>query len=296
MALLTLCPVAAAGDGETVLRIYDVRDLLDRGLDADALSEDATDQVIEGLRDVPDAEGVEIELDPKTGSMIVRTARAGHESLSAWLRKLRAGKTAVRPATGLLLIEAHLVRSRTSIARRVRFLSAEQSARLLQEVRNRENTEVVAAPSVVCEEGSRATISIESQLSFIGDFEVKTGTDGSTIVDPVVETVMEGARFSVKAIRSADGRFATFLIEVSVSSVERPLPTLKTTVRGGGVVEIQSPEMTRTTWRRAVTVPADARAILDLGPTPGGRGERLTILLGATPVTEPGSPGVLPPK
>jgi hypothetical protein len=275
--MLALAATALAGDeGDSiVLRVHPVSDLVEHG--------DAAGLAARAAKILGEDGSVEVTRDG--GSLVVRAAPLDQEAISRWLRRLR------EQHERLVLVETRILRSRGPLLgdgeeRIVRFLDSAAETRLLEAIEKREDTSMVSAPSLMCRDRRSAKVSVLKQISYVGDFEVVTGRDGKTVADPVVMTVAEGLEVDVRPILSRDGEVVTLLLTMTQTAVDRPIPRRRILVEGGAQVELQTPEVTSVTWRRAVTLGPDRSALLDLGATPDRGEERVLVLLRARRVTD----------
>jgi hypothetical protein len=166
-----------------------------------------------------------------------------------------------------------------------RALDGAEVARLLE--RQAENVITSADTDVALEQ--RSTLEVLHRSSYVADYDVETSM-GTTVANPIVQTVVAGTVLDVVPTESGDRLLLA--LEIRHTWVP-PIRTERVEVAGAGrEVTVQHPEVVGRTWQGTLRVPRGGHLLL-LGaeglPSQGGRSRLLLVT--ATRVEE-----ALPPR
>jgi hypothetical protein len=200
-----------------VVRIFDVRDLLDCG--------EWGRLVAARLKRVG---GAGAALDEARGTLVVRAPEGALADVERELHALRSALS--RFAT----VSFRVVRVGTGLEWPTGPIPAAEVAPLLAQP----GIETVCAPNLVCRNGDEASIVVAREVSFVSDFDVEVGQE-SFVADPIVSTANEGITIRIRP--SIEGKAVRLALTAEVSELPQPLPTLAIPVPFASPLEIQVP-------------------------------------------------------
>ncbi len=119
---------------------------------------------------------------------------------------------------------------------------------------------VISAPQLITNHGSMASISIGDTVSYVKEYRLTVVGDGSTIADPVVDTVTEGLLFDIVPCLEDDGKSATVRLGVEIKRVARPIPSYVAKV-GDAELKTELPAAATQSFRATLVAPMDGGGV-----------------------------------
>lgn len=200
-----------------VVRIFDVRDLLDCG---------EWGRLVAARLKRLGGEGA--TLDEARGTLVVRAPEGTLEGVERELQALRSALS--RFAT----VSFRLLR----VGKDAEWPSGPIPAAEVASLLAAPGAEVVSSPNLVCRNGDEASIVVAREVSFVSDFDVEVGQE-SFVADPIVSTANEGITIRIRP--SIEGKSVRLALTAEVSELSQPLPTLAIPVPLASPLEIQVP-------------------------------------------------------
>ncbi len=264
---------AAPGSGDgTVIRVYDVRDLV--------VGERTIEKLAEELRRaVPDA-----EVRVASGSSIVVIGPPERMVTCQERLDVARGDAGLAFRIELRVVRAPLTASlgaTVSGARPGAHIALSDPAAQVDDWVRAGDAEVVTAPSLVTLAGQRATLQVGRAVSYVADFTT-SHQDGGIIVEPVVEQVFDGLAVDMLPEATTDGGCAVD-VTVTATDVDEPLDETEREVAGQGV-RVQAPAWVRSEMRRRLALANGASALVRL---PDADGRRAYLLVAVSRVEIP---------
>lgn len=136
-----------------------------------------------------------------------------------------------------------------------------QAKDLLQMIEGAKDVTQLTAPRLSAYSGQRATISLLNQVSYIQDYEIERGQDGSTIADPIIAVVNDGLALDLRGTASTDRRFVTLEIASTWSDLKRPIQEMTVAV-GPSTATVQVPQVDVHQMRTTVRLPAGGHVVV----------------------------------
>ena len=115
---------------------------------------------------------------------------------------------------------------------------------------------VISAPKLITNHGSRASISIGDTLSYVKEYRLTVVGAGTTVADPVVDTVTEGMMFDLVPCLEGDGKSATIRLGVEIKRVARPIPSFVAKV-GEAELKTELPATATQSFTATLLAPTD---------------------------------------
>lgn len=119
---------------------------------------------------------------------------------------------------------------------------------------------VISAPQLITNHGSKASISIGDSVSYVKEYRLTVVANGSTIADPVVDTVTEGLLFDIVPCLENDGKSATVRLGVEIKRVARPIPSYVAKV-GDAELKTELPAAATQSFRTTLIAPMDGGGV-----------------------------------
>jgi len=193
----------------------------------------------------------------------------GATAVTLDVRLLVAGEEALARALGDRVPDA---------AEPLVLLGAEDVVRLLGPGRRgTPGVRVLLAPRITTYDGQRANVTLQSQTSYVRDYEVHRSTDGRVALDPVVDTLQDGLVFDATPTIDASRARIRPATRTTWAWLKRPIPTISTRIEGREV-EVQTPELSVSRVARDFEIAAGGYALLG-GLGEAGEGRRALVLL-----------------
>jgi len=133
------------------------------------------------------------------------------------------------------------------------------------------------------DDGEEVTAEANKSISYIRDFELKGGP-GKWVADPVVDNLAVVSRATWRPILSADRRFVTVRMALSLTDCIQPIAVEQRDLDGKLKVRVQVPEVSRARTKMTVTLPTSGHAAWSLVDE---KGRRLVVLCRAVHSTTP---------
>ncbi len=274
--LLTIpSPAQEIEPSQPVLRIFDIRDLVD--------DEGEVTDLVREVREVG-AAGVE-QVVPKDGHVLVVIAtKEAHARIQEHLKELRSLRSQV------ITLEVRFLKLQDATylglpeGKSAGRIDAERATGILAEVAKPGGGELTSGPRLTCYPNQEAEIVVGRQISYIRDFEIKR-TEGGVVADPIVDTVRDGFALKITPALSVTAGAIDIDLDLTLSEVAKPILTRsQIRVRSQQVpFEIQIPQVTAFRIVRSGTVKDGGWYGIDAGPIPfaGFGGKHLVILVTA---------------
>src|SRR5262245_5900869 len=162
--------------------------------------------------------------------------------------------------------------------------------------------EVVSAPRLTTYDGQQGTVQVLDQRSYVQDYDVQT-SGGSSIADPIVETVQSGSTLGLTARVSQDRSRISVAIDADLRRLVEPMAEERLEIaKGLTPLVVQRPEVVGARWQRTISVrPGGAAFVVFPAGFYAPEGRRLVLEYRAsvidlpTPAPAPDEKPVLPP-
>jgi type II secretory pathway component GspD/PulD (secretin) len=141
------------------------------------------------------------------------------------------------------------------------YLNDLQLEMILRAVQKAERIELVTAPHVLVANTARSNLTVTNQLSYVQDFNIEIA-QGSSIADPIIDTVEDGVVLDVRPTVTADRRFIIVEMRPTVAELKRPMREVTTTLASASSVTIQLPELEISRLRTTVPIPDGGTILL----------------------------------
>ena len=125
---------------------------------------------------------------------------------------------------------------------------------ILRAVEKSNRNEQVTEKKLLVYNGTRATLSVVNQVSYVADFDPEIA-QGASIARPIVRVAMDGIFLDVLPVVTADRRSCAIDLRPTVATLTRPIKTFQTSLGGGSPVNIMLPELELQKVRTRATVP-----------------------------------------
>ena len=132
---------------------------------------------------------------------------------------------------------------------------------ILRAVQKSKRSELVIEPKLMVSNTARANLVVANQVSYVGDFDVEIASSAA-IADPVVMVANDGIFLDVRPVVTADRRFVWVDIRPTVATLQRPIPTLQTSLGTGSPVTLMLPELELQKIRTRAFVPDGGSLLL----------------------------------
>lgn len=153
----------------------------------------------------------------------------------------------------------------------------ERTRAFLESLARHGEVTAVELPGVVLRPLSPGHVSVANQTAYVRDFEVEVA-QGSFVANPIVDVVKDGVSVVTSAVPLGD--VTGLSLDVKVADLQRPIPTLETTLAGGTLpVTIQVPQLFETRVEATVKLPPEHTVVLTL-PARTGRRYLVTVVAG----------------
>jgi type II secretory pathway component GspD/PulD (secretin) len=147
------------------------------------------------------------------------------------------------------------------LAMQYTWLDDAQLEMILQAVRKSKRSELVVEPSLMVYNTARANLVVANQVSYVSDFDVEIASSAA-IADPIVRVANDGVYLDVRPVVTADRRFVWIDVRPTVANLQRPIPTLQTSLGVGSPVTLMLPELELQKIRTRAILPDGGTLLL----------------------------------
>ena len=147
------------------------------------------------------------------------------------------------------------------LAMQYTWLDDAQLEMILQAVRKSKRSELVVEPSLMVYNTARANLVVANQVSYVSDFDVEIASSAA-IADPIVRVANDGVFLDVRPVVTADRRFVWIDVRPTVANLQRPIPTLQTSLGVGTPVTLMLPELELQKIRTRAILPDGGTLLL----------------------------------
>lgn len=140
-------------------------------------------------------------------------------------------------------------------------LGDRQSELILRAVEKSERVELVTAPRLLVHSSERAHLAVTNQFAYVAGYGVEIA-QASSIADPQIDVIQEGAILDVRPVVSADRKFVKLELRPTLATLKQPIEQRVVGVGNGTPVTIQFPNLTIRKVRTTVVVPDGATLLL----------------------------------
>jgi general secretion pathway protein D len=136
-----------------------------------------------------------------------------------------------------------------------------ESEMILRAVDKSERVELVTAPRLLVHSGERANVTVTNQFAYVAGYGVEIA-QASSIADPQIDVVEEGAILDVRPVVSADRKFVKLELRPTLANLQLPILQAVVGVGNGTPVTIQFPNLTVRKVRTTVSIPDGGTLLL----------------------------------
>ncbi len=140
-------------------------------------------------------------------------------------------------------------------------LGDRQSELILRATEKNERVELVTAPRLLVHSNSRSHIAVTNQFAYVAGYGVEIA-QASSIADPQIEVIQDGAILDVRPVVSADRKFVKLELRPTLATLALPIEQRTVGVGNGTPVTIQFPNLTIRKVRTTVIVPDGGTILL----------------------------------
>ncbi|MFN0207269.1 MAG: hypothetical protein ACKVS6_13270 [Planctomycetota bacterium] len=140
-------------------------------------------------------------------------------------------------------------------------LGDRQSELILRAVEKSERVELVTAPRLLVHSGERAHMAVTNQFAYVAGYGVEIA-QASSIADPQIDVIQEGAILDVRPQVSADRKFVKLELRPTLATLKLPIEQRVVGVGNGTPVTIQFPNLTLRKVRTTVNIPDGGTLLL----------------------------------
>jgi hypothetical protein len=140
-------------------------------------------------------------------------------------------------------------------------LGDRQSELILRAVEKSERVELVTAPRLLVHSGEHAHTAVTNQFAYVAGYGVEIA-QASSIADPQIDVIQEGAVLDVRPVVSADRKFVKLELRPTLATLQLPIEQRVVGVGNGTPVTIQFPNLTIRKVRTTVVVPDGGTLLL----------------------------------
>jgi len=132
---------------------------------------------------------------------------------------------------------------------------------ILRAVKKSKRSQLVTEPQLMVYNTARANLVVANQVSYISDFDVEIASSAA-IADPIVAIANDGVFLDVRPVVTADRRFVWIDVRPTIANLQRPIPTLQTSLGTGSPVNLMLPELELQKVRTRALVPDGGTLLL----------------------------------
>lgn len=147
---------------------------------------------------------------------------------------------------------------------------AQEWERWKKEIARTSGVRYVFTGAAASDDGEDATAEAERSIAYIREFEIKGGP-GRWAADPVVDHLLLKTRAAWRPVLSADRRFATLRLDLTVADCIQPIATEERELDGKNKVKVQIPEVARARMKTTLTIPLSGHATWSIADEKGRR-------------------------
>jgi Flp pilus assembly secretin CpaC len=140
-------------------------------------------------------------------------------------------------------------------------LGVRESELILRAVDKSERVELVTAPRLLVHSGERANVTVTNQFAYVAGYGVEIA-QASSIADPQIDVIEEGAILDVRPVVSADRKFVKLELRPTLANLQLPILQRVVGVGNGTPVTIQFPNLTVRKVRTTVSIPDGGTLLL----------------------------------
>lgn len=140
-------------------------------------------------------------------------------------------------------------------------LGKRESELILRAVDKSERVELVTAPRLLVHSGERANVTVTNQFAYVAGYGVEIA-QASSIADPQIDVIEEGAILDVRPVVTADRKFVKLELRPTLATLQLPILQRVVGVGNGTPVTIQFPNLTVRKVRTTVSIPDGGTLLL----------------------------------
>lgn len=140
-------------------------------------------------------------------------------------------------------------------------LGDRQNEMILRATEKSQRVELVTAPRLLVHSGARSHIAVTNQFAYVAGYGVEIA-QASSIADPQIDVIEDGAILDVRPVVSADRKFVKLELRPTLATLRLPIEQRTVGVGNGTPVTIQFPNLTVRKVRTTVIVPDGGTLLL----------------------------------